>query len=85
MTQNVKSKSRIVLVILGFLSCFPGSPAQRDKRVQQQQQVTQTNPLVRAFRGRGKSEKDLVRGSRGPAALRKEQRLCVEDSQNPPN
>ena len=64
MKLTVKLGTNILIITLALLSFVIESPAQRDKRVQQQEQATQTNPLVRAFRGRGKSEKDLPRAEK---------------------
>lgn len=64
MKVAVKSITKILFITLALLPFVTESSAQRDKRVQQKQQVAQTNPLVRAFRGRGKSEKDLPRAEK---------------------
>ena len=39
-------------------------PLAQKKRVQQQERVSQAQPLVRVFRGRGKSQKDLPRAEK---------------------
>jgi hypothetical protein len=55
---------QILLVTLALLSGMIVSTAQRHKRTGQQQELTQASPLVRAFRGRGKSGKDLPRAEK---------------------
>ena len=58
MKLQLKRNTKILLVAFVLLS-FVSEPLSQGKRAQQREQPGQTQPLVRAFRGRGKSQKDL--------------------------